>query len=96
MSRSTVQELAHGLIALILALFLLGVSSGLGILKGIVDLWATLLFIPEYPAVILRESYLTWRDKSSIWHYSIRCASYEMKTLYYAVNYLVIKLRRIL
>ena len=77
MSRSTVQELAHGLIALILALFLLGVSSGLGILKGIVDLWATLLFIPEYPAVILRESYLTWRDKSS----DLEKLNFEVKRL---------------
>ena len=57
-------EWVHGLTALILGLFLLGVSSGLGITKTIIDLWAALLFIPEYPAVILREGYLDWRSWS--------------------------------
>ena len=57
-------EWVHGLTALILGLFLLGVSSGLGITKSIVDLWAALLFIPEYPAAMLRDIYLDWRSWS--------------------------------
>lgn len=61
---STAREFAHGLTALILALFLLGVSSGLGILKSIVDIWGAILFIPEYPAVVAREIFLSWRSWS--------------------------------
>ena len=63
-TRSTAREMVHGLTALILALFLLGVSSGLGIVKNIVDLWGSLLFIPEYPAVVLRGIYINWRSRS--------------------------------
>lgn len=63
-SRSTTRELVHGLTALILALFLLGVSSGLGVMKSIVDMWGAVLFIPEYPAVVMREIYLGWRSWS--------------------------------
>lgn len=74
--RSTARELAHGLTALILATFLLGVSSGLGIMKNIVDIWGALLFIPEYPAVVMREIYLSWRswsrDKNSLSNEVIR------------------------
>ena len=62
--RNTTRELVHGLTALILALFLLGVSSGLGVMKSIVDLWGAVLFIPEYPAVVMREIYLSWRSWS--------------------------------
>ena len=62
--RSTVREWAHGLTALILGLFLLGISSGLGIIKNIVDFWAALLSVPEYPAVIMREFYINWRSYS--------------------------------
>ena len=62
--RSTTRELVHGLTALILALFLLGISSGLGVLKSIVDIWGAILFIPEYPAVVMREMYLGWRSWS--------------------------------
>lgn len=62
--RSTVREWAHGLTALILGLFLLGISSGLGIMKNIVDFWAALLSVPEYPAVIMREFYINWRSYS--------------------------------
>lgn len=62
--RSTTRELIHGLTALILALFLLGVSSGLGIIKNIVDIWGAVLFIPEYPAVVMREIFLSWRSWS--------------------------------
>ena len=58
-------ELIHGLTALILGLFLLGVSSGLGITKSIVDLWAAVLFIPEYPAVVARDIYLEWQSYSN-------------------------------
>lgn len=64
-TRNTTREWAHGLTALILGLFLLGVSSGLGIMKNIVDLWGSLLFIPEYPAVVMREAYLGWRSRSN-------------------------------
>ena len=68
--RSSAREFAHGLTALILALFLLGVSSGLGVMKNIVDIWGAVLFIPEYPAVVLREVFLGWRswsrDKNSL------------------------------
>ena len=62
--RNNTRELVHGLTALILALFLLGVSSGLGVMKSIVDIWGAILFIPEYPAVIMREMYLGWRSWS--------------------------------
>ena len=62
--RSTTRELVHGLTALILALFLLGVSSGTGIIKDIVDIWGAVLSIPEYPAVIMREIFLNWRSWS--------------------------------
>ena len=62
--RSTAREFVHGITALILALFLLGVSSGLGIMKNIVDIWGAVLFIPEYPAVVMREIYLSWRSWS--------------------------------
>ena len=50
-SRTTTREWVHGLTALILGLFLLGISSGLGVMKNIVDFWGSILFIPEYPAV---------------------------------------------
>ncbi len=63
-SRNNTREFVHGLTALILALFLLGVSSGLGVMKSIVDLWGAVLFIPEYPAVVMREIYLGWRSWS--------------------------------
>ena len=62
--RNTAREFVHGITALILALFLLGVSSGLGIMKNIVDIWGAILFIPEYPAVVMREIYLSWRSWS--------------------------------
>lgn len=62
--RNTTREWVHGLTALILGLFLLGVSSGLGIMKNVVDLWGSLLFVPEYPAVIMREMYLGWKARS--------------------------------
>lgn len=64
-TRSTAREWVHGLTALIIGLFLLGVSSGLGVMKSIVDLWGSVLFIPEYPAVALREVYLSWRARYS-------------------------------
>ncbi|MBQ7545008.1 MAG: rod shape-determining protein MreC [Synergistaceae bacterium] len=64
-TRSTTRELVHGLTALILGVFLLGVSSGLGVMKDIVDLWGSILFIPEYPAVVLRDIYLGWKSRSS-------------------------------
>ena len=63
-TRNTSREWAHGLTALIIALFLLGVSSGLGVMKSIVDIWGTVLSIPEYPALIMREVYLHWRSRS--------------------------------
>ncbi len=62
---STTRELVHGLTALILSLFLLGVSSGLGVIKNIVDIWGAVLFIPEYPAVVMREMFLKWRSWSN-------------------------------
>ena len=64
-TRNTTREWAHGLTALILGLFLLGVSSGLGIMKNIIDIWGAILFVPEYPAVVLREIYLGWRSRSN-------------------------------
>ena len=62
-TRSTAREWVHGLTALILGLLLLGVSSGLGVIKDVVDLWGSVLFIPEYPAVVLRDVYLRWRGR---------------------------------
>ena len=62
--RNNTREFVHGLTALILGLFLLGISSGLGIMKNIVDFVGGVLSIPEYPAVILREIYLGWRSRS--------------------------------
>ena len=64
-TRNTTREFVHGLTALILGLFLLGVSSGLGIMKNIVDMWGSILFIPEYPAVVLRDVYIGWRSRST-------------------------------
>ncbi|MBQ9419082.1 MAG: rod shape-determining protein MreC [Synergistaceae bacterium] len=68
--RNNTREWVHGLTALILALSLLGVSSGLGIVKSIVDIWGALLSIPEYPAVVMRDMFLGWqsrsRDKNSL------------------------------
>lgn len=49
------REWVHGLVALILGLFLLGISSSSGIMKNIVDIFGNILAIPEYPAVLLRE-----------------------------------------
>ena len=63
-TRNTTREWVHGLTALILGLFLLGISSGLGVMKNIVDFWGSILFIPEYPAVVLRELYLGWEARS--------------------------------
>ena len=63
-TRNTTREWVHGLTALILGLFLLGISSGLGVIKNIVDLWGAVLFIPEYPAVVLRDIYIGWRSWS--------------------------------
>ena len=69
-TRNTTREWVHGLTALILALFLLGISSGLGIVKNIVDIWGAVLIIPEYPAMAMREVFLSWqswsRDKNSL------------------------------
>ena len=62
--RNTTREWVHGLTALILGLFLLGISSGLGVIKSIVDLWGSILSIPEYPAVVLREMFTGWREWS--------------------------------
>ncbi|MBR0094596.1 MAG: hypothetical protein IJP91_04900, partial [Synergistaceae bacterium] len=62
--RNTTREWVHGLTALILALFLLGVSPGLGIVKNIVDLWGALLFIPEAPALLMRDVFIEWRSWS--------------------------------
>ena len=62
--RSTAREWVHGLTALILALFLLGISSGLGIVKNIVDIWGAVLLVPEYPAVVMRDLFLSWRSWS--------------------------------
>ena len=63
-NRNRTREWIHGLTALILALFLLGVSSGLGIVKNIVDIWAALLFVPEYPAVVMNDIFLSWQNWS--------------------------------
>ena len=63
-TRNISREWTHGLTALILALFLLGVSSGLGVLKSVVDLWGTILSIPEYPALVMREIYIQWQSRS--------------------------------
>ncbi len=63
-TRNTAREWVHGLTALILGLFLLGISSGMGVMKSIVDLWGGILSIPEYPAVILREMFIEWRSWS--------------------------------
>ncbi len=62
-SASSPRVWLHGLTALILGLFLLGVSSGLGVMKNIVDFWGSVLFIPEYPVVMLRELYLGWLSR---------------------------------
>ena len=69
-TRNTTREWVHGLTALILALFLLGISTGLGIVKNIVDIWGAVLLVPEYPAVVMRDVFLSWRawsrDKNSL------------------------------
>ena len=63
-TKNTTREWVHGLTALILGLFLLGVSSSLGVVKTLVDLWGALLSVPEYPAVVMREMFLEWRTRS--------------------------------
>lgn len=54
------REWAHGLLALILGLSLLGGGANLGISKSAVDLLGSMLSIPEYPAVLLRNVLLDW------------------------------------
>ena len=70
LDRRQVRERAHGLTALILGLFLLGVGASLGISKTAADLLSGMLSIPEYPAVLLRETirdWLSWgRSRSAI------------------------------
>ncbi|MCR5346977.1 MAG: rod shape-determining protein MreC [Fretibacterium sp.] len=58
------RELVHGLLALILGLFLLGGGANLGISKSVVDLWGGMLSIPEYPAALLRSLFLEWQARS--------------------------------
>jgi rod shape-determining protein MreC len=48
-------EWIHGIVALIVGLFLLGASPNLGILKSVVDFVGSVLSVPEYPAVVSRE-----------------------------------------
>ena len=70
LDRRQVRERAHGLTAHILGLFLLGVGASLGISKTAADLLSGMLSIPEYPAVLLRETirdWLSWgRSRSAI------------------------------
>lgn len=70
LDKRRVRERVHGLTALILGLFLLGVGANTGISKGTVDILAGLLAIPEYPAVRLRltmQDWLNWmREKSGV------------------------------
>ena len=54
------REWVHGLLALILGLFLLGGGANLGISKTAVDLLGGMLAIPEYPAVVLRDAIQDW------------------------------------
>lgn len=61
LDRHQTREWTHGLTAIILGLFLLGVGSNLGISKTAVDLLGGMLSIPEYPAVILRDAFQNWR-----------------------------------
>ena len=75
--RASPQVWTHGLTALILALFMLGVSSGLGTLKVVADTWSAVLAIPEYPAVIMRSAYLSWRQRD----YSIDRLNEEVSRL---------------
>ena len=60
--RRQTREWVHGLTALILGFFLLGVGGSLGISKNVVDLLQGVLQIPEYPAVYLREVFREWWD----------------------------------
>ncbi|NLL36597.1 MAG: rod shape-determining protein MreC [Fretibacterium sp.] len=68
--RRQTREWVHGLTALILSLFLLGVSSNLGIVKGAADIVGEILAVPEYPAVKLRaflgRMFLWAREKSEL------------------------------
>ncbi|MBQ9904465.1 MAG: rod shape-determining protein MreC [Synergistaceae bacterium] len=75
--RTAAREFVHGMTALILAMFLLGVSSGLGVIKNIVDIWGALLSVPEYPAVVMREFYQSWRS----WSHDKSFLSSEVKRL---------------
>lgn len=56
------REWLHGLLALILGLFLLGGGANIGISKSAVDLLGGMLSIPEYPAVVLRDTIQEWRS----------------------------------
>jgi rod shape-determining protein MreC len=63
-------EWIHGIVALIVGLFLLGVSPNLGILRSVVDVVGSVLSVPEYPAVVsrefLRDLYRWARDKNNL------------------------------
>ncbi len=67
-NRRQTRESLHGLTALILGLFLLAVSSNLGILKNAVDIVSGVLAVPEYPVVVLRgvlqDFFSWWQDKN--------------------------------
>ncbi|MDR1731053.1 MAG: rod shape-determining protein MreC [Synergistaceae bacterium] len=68
--RRLTREWIHGLVALTAGLFLLGMSPGFSLLRNIVDLTGNALAVPEYPAVLLRESlmdlYLWSRGKNDL------------------------------
>ncbi|MDR1621239.1 MAG: rod shape-determining protein MreC, partial [Synergistaceae bacterium] len=63
-------EWIHGIVALIVGLFLLGASPNLGVLRSVVDLVGTVLSVPEYPAVVsrefLRDLYRWAQDKNDL------------------------------
>ncbi|MDR1378700.1 MAG: rod shape-determining protein MreC [Synergistaceae bacterium] len=63
-------EWIHGIVALTLGLFLLGVSPNVRFLRNVVDFVGSVLSVPEHPAVrfreFLQELYLWSRDKSDL------------------------------
>lgn len=68
--RRLTREWIHGITALVLALFLMGFSTNVVILRSVVDVVGNILTVPEYPAVVLRDffrdTYRWSRDKTEL------------------------------
>ena len=70
MDRRLTREWMHGLVALTLGLFLLGMSPTTTFLRSLADVTWNVLSVPEYPAVVTREfvrDFYQWsRDRNEL------------------------------